>query len=160
MEWLQLIVLFVTAWQSSAWINGGDYTKYFDECTSIYDNGFGNSTLTQRLYEKQCTDLLVPIDSSFQRIGNFSEEQMNLIRGLFRKIYAEAYNTITSRVKRNVGTAHWRVRVEVRQNNGEAFKKFANAVVNLKKVCKSQFSVEKLLNNFYPLWFYLSKVIN
>lgn len=79
--------------------------------------------------------MLIPLDKSHQRIGNFSDSQMNYISGLFSKMFTEAQDVMANRVKRHADLGlSWRYRQEIRADNGAPFARYAKAVVALKKV--------------------------
>lgn len=124
-----MVVLLLSVWQACAWLNGGDYTKEFEKCTGVVSN-----ELSQGMYEQQCTDLLIPLDKSHQRIGNFTDSQMNYITGLFRKMFTEM-QAGGNRVRRHANT--WRYRQEIRSYNGAPFARYAKAVVAAKQVSHS-----------------------
>ncbi|CAC5395059.1 unnamed protein product [Mytilus coruscus] len=132
MVYLQVAVTLALAFQSHAWMNGGDFSKQFEECTGVYNKPSDVNLLTQGIYEKQCTDLLIPLDSSHQRIGNFTDEQMDYIKSLIRKSFFEIFNKMGNRVKRTTKSV-WRVREEIRARNGAPFQRYAEAVRRLKK---------------------------
>lgn len=134
------VFLFV---ESSAWIFGGDHSKHFDRCTSVFDTGVQKEKFTKVTYEQECMDLLLPRDGSNQRIGNFTDEQVNYLQHLFRKIYTEAYRAASNRVKRGIQYAGdvedrdaFRVRTEIRYLGGQNYRRFATAVQRIKKVMK------------------------
>ena len=127
------------SWQSHAWIYGGDFSKSFEECFTIREKGANNVAFTKGVYEQYCTDLLLPLDKTHQRIGNFSSEQMSYIQQLFRQMYTEAYKTQTNRMKRYAKASYYvqpgpGTRTEVRSFNGTNFRQYAEAVQRLKKV--------------------------
>lgn len=127
------------SWQSHAWLYGGDFSKSFEECFTIREKAANNVTFTKGVYEQYCTDLLLPLDKTHQRIGNFSSDQMSYIQQLFRKMYTEAYKTQTNRIKRYAKASYdvppgAGTRPEVRSFNGAIFRQYAEAVQRIKKV--------------------------
>ncbi|XP_063398946.1 tyrosinase-like protein 1 [Mytilus trossulus] len=130
MVYLQVAVSLALALQSHAWMNGGDFSKQFEECTGVYNKPSDVNALSVRGYERQCTDLLIP--PSHQRIGNFTDDQMGYIKSLIRKSFMEMLNNMGNRVKRTTKSV-WRVREEIRSRNGAPFQRYAEAVRRLKK---------------------------
>lgn len=140
--WLFLVTLSLLALNTVAWIQESlDRSNDFEECYGVHaSNISGKQHLAGNSFEKRCTDLLIPFDSSRERIGNFTAKEINYIQSIFRKINSENYKIQRNRVRRQVPLVPnnpnnvWRYRQEVRTNNGYHFNLYATRVRELKAV--------------------------
>ncbi|XP_063400599.1 tyrosinase-like protein 1 [Mytilus trossulus] len=138
--WLFLVTLSLFTWNTVAWLQERlDRSNDFEECYGVHaSNISGKLPLAENSFEKRCTDLLIPFDTSRKRIGNFTAKEINYIQSIFRKINSETYKIHRNRVRRQVPLLPnspnniWRYRQEVRTNNGYHFNLYAIRVRELK----------------------------